>query len=138
MVEVDDAEDEEGPVFTFFLAWFGFTMVLFPLVATLDSAVFGGNLGRLMVPLISLIAAIPAALEFAFSGRDPYKVGVFVGAFVILFFVSILLQAIVSVGLGSMQPIPAVQFGFLFGAYVVAYVLVYRYGIGDLKATLTG
>lgn len=124
-------EETDGPVFTFFLSWLGFTMAAYPLVATFDSAVVGGSLGQLLVPLISLVVTIPAALEFAFSDRDAYRIGIFVGAFVILFFVSILLQAVVAVALGSLQPIPAAQFGFLFAAYVIAYVLVYRWEIGE-------
>lgn len=136
MVEVDD-DDEDGPVFTFFLSWFGFTLVVFPLVATLDSAVFAGNLGQLLVPLISLVVTIPAALEFAFSGRDPYKVGVFVGVFVVLFFLSIVLQAAVAVAMNADEPIPTVQFAMLFLAYIGAYVVVYRIGTDRIKGAFT-
>lgn len=133
MVDVED-DDEDGPVYTFFLSWFGFTLVVFPFVATLDSAVFGGNLGQLLVPLISLVVTIPAALEFAFSRRDPYNVGVFVGVFVGLFFLSILLQAGIAVAMGAEEPIPAVQFAMLFLAYIGSYVIVYRIGTDRIKA----
>lgn len=131
-------EDDDGPAYTFFLSWFGFTMVVFPFVATLNSAVFGGNLGQFMVPVISLVVTIPAALEFAFSGRDPYKVGMFVGAFVVLFFLSIILQAIIAVAINLEESIPAVQFGFMFAAYIGAYVLVYRIGLDRIKRAITG
>lgn len=133
-----DAEDDDGPVYTFFLSWFGFTMVVFPFVATLNSTVFGGNLGQFMVPVISLVVTIPAALEFAFSGRDPYKVGMFVGAFVVLFFLSIILQAVVAVVVNAEESIPAVQFGLMFAAYIGAYVLVYRFGLDRIKGAITG
>ncbi len=133
-----EAEDDDGPVYTFFLSWFGFTMVVFPFVATLNSTVFGGNLGQFMVPVISLVVTIPAALEFAFSGRDPYKVGMFVGAFVVLFFLSIILQAVVAVVVNAEESIPAVQFGLMFAAYIGAYVLVYRFGLDRIKGAITG
>ena len=65
----------------FFLALVAFGMLAFPLVATFDSAVRDGRLSGPWVPLISLVLASLPALEFAFSERDPYRVGWCVGAF---------------------------------------------------------
>lgn len=132
--------DEEplAPAYTFFLAWFGFAMVAFPFVATLDAAVFDGRLEGPAVPLGSVVLALPAALEFAFSGRDPVLVGKYVVAFVVLYFVAIVAQATVYVVLGVPEPIPVAEFLVLFAVYVVTYVLVYKRGLDRLRAATAG
>lgn len=125
------------PVYTFFFAWFGFTLAVFPLVATIDSTAFDGSLGTLIGLGASVVVSIPAALEFLFSDRNPRLVGKFVAVFVVLFFLAILLQASIYVSLGQTETIPILEFAVLLVTYAVAYVLVYRGGIDRLKATVT-
>lgn len=133
------ADDEAlEPVFTFFFAWFGFTLAVFPLVATIDSTGFGGSLGSLVGLAISVIVSIPPALEFLFSDRNPRLVGKFVAVFVGLFFVAIVVQSAVYVLLGRTETVPAIEFGFLLATYAAAYVLVYRGGLGRVRAAVTG
>lgn len=130
----DDALD---PVFTFFFAWFGITLAVFPLVATVNSGAFGGTFGTTVVLGISVVVAIPAALEFLFSDRDARLVGKFVGVFVVLFFIALVVQSAVFVALGETETIPAVEFAFLVATYVATYVLVYRGGLARVKAAVT-
>lgn len=125
------------PVYVFFLSMFGFGLVAIPLVATIDSVAFAGRLGGTVVPLASLALAIPPALEFAFSGRNPFLVGWYVGTFVVLYFLAIVGQAAVYVSLGIPEPIPAAELLVLFLTYVLAYVLVYRGGLNRLKRAIT-
>lgn len=130
-------EEPVEQVYTFFFAWFGFTLAVFPLVATLDSTAFGGSLGTLVGLGISVVVSVPAALEFLFSERDPRLVGKFVAVFVGLFFVAILLQASVYVALDRTETIPVLEFAVLFVTYLVAYVLVYRGGLARIRDALT-
>lgn len=131
------ADETQPPAVVFFLALVAFGMLAFPLVATLDSAVFDGRISGPWVPLISLFVATLPALEFAFSGRDPYRAGWYVGAFISLYFLVIVGQAAVYVSLGRGEPDPAVEVAGLLLTYVVAYLLVYR-GVGArLKSALT-
>lgn len=130
-------DDRVEAVYTFFYAWFGFTLAVFPLVATVDSTAFGGSLGSLVVLASSVVVTIPAALEFLFSDRDPRLVGTFVVVFVVLFFLAIVLQAVVYVAFELGDSIPAVEFVLLLVTYVAAYALVYRGGLDRLKGTLT-
>lgn len=130
-------DDRVEAVYTFFYAWFGFTLAVFPLVATVDSTAFGGSLGSLVVLASSVVVTIPAALEFLFSDRDPRLVGTFVVVFVVLFFLAIVLQALVYVAFELGDSIPAVEFVLLLVTYVAAYALVYRGGLDRLKGTLT-
>lgn len=133
----DETDDEPlRPAFVFFLALLGFAMTFVPLVATVDSIAFGGRLVGSVVPVASLALAIPPALEFAFSGRDPYLVGKYVGAFVVLYFLAIVGQAAVYVSLGVPEPIPVAELLVLFATYVVAYVLVYRGGWARLRRAI--
>lgn len=133
------AEEEAlEPVFVFFFAWFGLTLAVFPLVATLDSAAFGGSLGSLIGLGVSVVVSIPAALEFLFSDRNPRLVGKFVAVFVGLFFLVILGQSAVYVALGIPETIPVVDVGVLLVTYVVTYVLVYRGWLARLRAGLSG
>ena len=130
-------DETQPPAVTFFLALVAFGMLAFPLVATLDSAVFDGRLAGLLTPVISLFVAILPALEFAFSDRDPYRVGWYVGAFIGVYFLVIVGQAAVYVSVGRTEPEPAVEVAGLLLTYAVAYLLVYR-GLGArLKAALT-
>lgn len=132
------AEDDPfEPVYVYFFAWFGFTLAVFPLVATVDSTVFGGSLGGPTVLALSIAVTIPAALEFVFSDRNPRRVGLYVGVFVGLYFLAIIGQAAVYVALGVSETVPAVEFVLLFATYVVAYVLVYRGGIDRLRDAVT-
>lgn len=132
------AEDDSfEPVFTYFFAWFGFTLAVFPLVATIDTNAFGGTLGGPVVLAISVAVAIPAALEFVFSDRNPRQVGVYVGVFVGLYFLAIVGQAGLYVTLGIPETVPAVEYAVLFATYVVAYVLVYRGGLARLRGAVT-
>lgn len=132
------AEDEPfEPVYTFFFAWFGFTLAVFPLVATLDSTAFGGSLGPLVGLGISVVASLPAAMEFLFSDRNPRLVGKFVAVFVALFFVAIILQSSVYVALDRTETIPALEFTVLFATYLAAYLLVYRGGLARIRDALT-
>ena len=131
------SDESQPPAVVFFLALVGFGMVAFPLVATLDSAVFDGRLAGLWVPLISLFIAVLPAVEFAFSGRDPYRVGWYVGAFLGVYILVIVGQAAVYVSLGRSEPDPAVEVAGLLLAYVVAYLLVYRGYGARLRAALT-
>lgn len=132
------AEDDPfEPVYTFFLAWFGFTLAVFPLVATVDTTVFDGSLGGPVVLAISIVATFPAGVEFVFSDREPRRVGKFVGVFVALYFVAILAQATVYVAIGVTETVPALEFTLLFATYAVAYVLVYRGGLTRVRAALT-
>jgi hypothetical protein len=130
-------EDPFEPVYTFFFAWFGFTLAVFPLVATVNSAAFGGTLSSLVVLVASVVVTIPAALEFLFSDREPRLVGKFVAVFVVLFFVTLVAQATVYVSLGRTESIPAVEIAVLFVTYVAAYLLVYRGGLARLQAAVT-
>ena len=127
--------DDESlhPASVFFLALLGFAMTLVPLVATIDSIVFEGQHLRAGVPIASLVLAVPPAIEFAFSGRDPYLVARFALAFVVCYFFVILGQAVVYVGLGIPEPIPVAELFVLFATYAVAYVLVYRGGWARMK-----
>lgn len=126
-------DDPVEPVYTFFFAWFGLTLAVFPLVATIDSAAFDGTLGSLVGLGASVVVTIPGALEFVFSDRDPRLVGTFVVVFVVLYFVAIVLQAGVHVALGRAEPVAAVEFAVLFATYVATYGLVYRGGLAGLK-----
>jgi len=127
-------DDESlGSASVFFLAMLGFAMTFVPLVATIDSIVFGGQNVGAAVPVASLVLAVPPAIEFAFSGRDPYLVARYVGAFVVLYFLAIVGQAVVYVGLGIPEPVPVAELLVLFATYVVAYVLVYRGGWARMK-----
>lgn len=132
------ADDEAlEPVFTFLFASFGFTLAVFPLVATIESTVFGGSLGELVVLGTSVVLSIPAALEFVFSERNPRLVGRFVGVFVVLYFIVLVGQAGVYVALGASRTVPVAEFAALFATYVVAYWLIYRGGLGRLRGVLT-
>ncbi|MDZ7701577.1 MAG: hypothetical protein U5J98_05635 [Halobacteriales archaeon] len=132
------AEDDPfEPVYTFFFAWFGFTLAVFPLVATVDSSVFDGSLSGPVVLAISIVTTFPAGIEFVFSDREPRRVGKFVGVFVALYFVAILAQASVYVAIGVDETIPVLEFAVLFATYVAAYVLVYRGGLARVRAALT-
>jgi len=133
------SDDESiGPASVFFLALIGFAMTFVPLVATVDSIVFGGQNVGSAVPVASLVLAIPPAIEFAFSRRDPYLVARYVVAFVVCYFLVIVGQAVVYVGLGIPEPVPVAELLVLFATYVVAYVLVYRGGWARLKGALVG
>lgn len=132
------AEDDPfEPVYTFFLAWFGFTLAVFPLVATVDTVVFDGSLTGPVVLAISIVATAPAGVEFVFSDRNPRRVGKFVGVFVGLYFLAIVGQASAYVAIGVDEPIPAIELTALFATYAVAYVLVYRGGMARVRAALT-
>lgn len=132
------AEDEPvEPVYTFFFAWFGFSLAVFPLVATVNSTAFGGSLRLVVVLGASVVVTIPAALEFLFSDRNPRLVGKFVAVFVGLFFLAILAQAGLYVALGRTETIPAVEFAVLLATYVATYVLVYRGGLDRFTAAVT-
>ena len=124
------------PVYTFFFAWFGFTLAVFPLVATIDTTAFDGSLGTLVGLGISVVVSIPAALEFLFSDRNPRLVGKFVAVFVVLFFLAILLQALIYVGLDQTETIPILEFAVLLATYAVSYALVYRGGLDRLRAAV--
>ena len=133
------SDDESiGAASVFFLALIGFAMTFVPLVATVDSIVFGGQNVGSVVPVASLVLAIPPAIEFAFSRRDPYLVARYVVAFVVCYFLVIVGQAVVYVGLGIPEPVPVAELLVLFATYVVAYVLVYRGGWARLKGALVG
>lgn len=129
-------EDPFDAVFTFFFAWFGLTLAVFPLVATVNSAGFDGSLGSPLVLGISVVVSVPAALEFLFSDRNPRLVGQFVAVFVGVFFVAIVVQSAVFVAIGQTEPVPAVEFAFLLATYVVAYVLVDRGYVARLRDAL--
>lgn len=132
------AEDErQEPIYNFFLSTFGFAMIAFPLVATVNTTYFSGELGGGMLSVICLVFAIPPALEFAFSRRDPVRIGKYVITFLVIYFLVIVVQAAFFVSIGASEPIPAVQFSLLFVTYVITYVLVYRGGIDSLKRGLT-
>ncbi len=132
------AEDDPfEPVFTFFFAWFGFTLAVFPLVATINSNAFGGSLDGPVVLAISIAVTVPAGLEFVFSDRDPHQVGKFVGVFVGLYFLAILGQATAYVAMGIQETLPALEFALLFVTYLVAYGLVYRGGLARIRGALT-
>ena len=132
------AEDDPFEwVYTFFLAWFGFTLALFPLVATVDTTVFDGSLGGPLVLALSIAASVPAALEFVFSDRNARLVGWFVVVFVVLYFLAIVGQASVYVALGADETIAVLEFALLFATYVAAYGLVYRGGLARLRAAVT-
>jgi hypothetical protein len=132
------AEDDPfEPVYTYFFAWFGFTLAVFPLVATVDTTVFDGSLGGPVVLAISIAVTVPAALEFVFSDRNPRRVGLYVGVFVGLYFLAIIGQAGVYVSLGIAETIPAVEFALLFATYAVTYGLVYRGGLDWLRGAVT-
>lgn len=133
MAEDDPAE----PVYTFFAAWFGLTLALFPLVATVDSTAFGGSLGSPVVLASSVLVALPGALEFLFSDRNPWLVGQFVAVFVVVFFLALVVQSGVYVWLDRTETVPAVEFALLLATYVVAYVLVYRGGLARLRGAVT-
>lgn len=133
MAEQDNAE----PVFQFFFAWFGFTLAVFPLVATVDSVAFGGSLGNTVVLVASVVVSLPAALEFLFSDRNPHRVGRYVAVFVGLYFLMLVGQAGVYVALGRTETVPAVEFALLLVTYAVAYVLVYRGGLARLRGAVT-
>lgn len=130
-------DDPFEPVYVFFPAWFGLTLAVFPLVATIDSVVFDGSLGTLVVLVGCVVLTIPAALEFLFSDRNPRLVGWFVGVFVILYFLAIVVQAGVYVAVDQAETIPALEFGVLFATYVLAYLLVYRGGLARLTQGVT-
>lgn len=125
------------PVYTFFFAWFGFTLAVFPLVATVNSVGFDGTLSSTVVLAASIVVAVPAALEFLFSDREPRLVGKFVAVFVVLFFVAVVAQAVVYVSLGRSDSIPAVEFVLLVVTYAGAYALVYRGGLARLRAAVS-
>jgi len=125
------------PIFKFFFAWFGITLAVFPLVATIDSTAFGGSLGTLLGLGISVVVSIPAALEFLFSDRNPRLVGKFVAVFVVLFFIAIVIQASIYVALGQTETFPILEYVVLFATYAVAYALVYRGGLDKLQAAVT-
>lgn len=132
------SDDEPlGPASVFFLSLVGFALALLPLVATIDAVAFGGRFVGSGVPVASLVLAVPPAIEFAFSGRDPYMVGKFVGAFVVCYGLAILGQAAVYVALGIPEPVPAAELVVLVATYVVAYALVYRGGLARLKRAVT-
>lgn len=131
------AEDDPfEPVYTYFFAWFGFTLAVFPLVATINSAVFDGSLQPTVVLGASIVVTIPAALEFLFSDRNPRLVGKFVGVFVGLFFVALVVQSVVFVALDQTETVPVVEFAFLVATYAVAYVLVYKGGLDRIRAAV--
>ncbi|MFB6353853.1 MAG: hypothetical protein ABEJ92_07175 [Halobacteriales archaeon] len=132
------ADDAVEGVYQFFFAWFGLTLAVFPLVATVEATVFGGSLGSVVVLGASVVLTIPAALEFRFSDRNPRLVGLFVAAFVGLYFLAILGQAAVYVAIGRTETVPSAEFVVLLGTYAVAYVLVYRGGWARLRATVAG
>ena len=133
------SDDESlGPASVFFLALLGFAMTFVPLVATVDSIVFGGQNVGAAVPVASLVLAVPPAFEFAFSRRDPYRVARYVVAFIVCYFIAIVGQAVVYVSLGIPEPIPVAELVVLFATYAVAYVLVYRGGWARLKGTVSG
>ena len=131
------AEDEAlEPVFVFFFAWFGFSLAVFPLVATIDTHGFGGGLGSLTLLLVSVVVSIPAGLEFVWSDRNPRLVGTFVVVFVVLYFLALVAQAGAYVALGFERTVAALEFGALFATYAVTYWLVYRVGLGRVRAAL--
>lgn len=129
-------DDTVEPVYRFFFAWFGFTLAVFPLVATVDSVGFGGSLGSAVVLVASVVAALPAALEFLFADRNPRLVGVFVVAFAGLYFLVLVGQAAVYVALGRAETVPAVEVGLLLATYAVTYLLVYRGGLARLRGAV--
>ena len=130
-------EDEAlEPVLVFFFAWFGFSLAVFPLVATVDTHAFDGSLGGPTVLLISLVATVPAGMEFAFNDRNPRLVGKFLLAFVALYFLALVAQAGGYVALGLEETVAALEFGVLFATYAVSYGLVYRGGLDRLRAAL--
>lgn len=132
------AEDDPYEwVYTLFLAWFGFTLAVFPLVATLDTNVFDGSLGGPLVLAASIATSVPAALEFVFSDRNARLVGRFVLVFVVVYFLAIVGQASVYVALGADETIALLEFALLFATYAVAYGLVYRGGLARLKTAVT-
>jgi hypothetical protein len=124
------------PVSSFFYAWFGFTLAVFPLVATVDSTAFGGRLGGPTVLVASVVVSVPAALEFLFSKRNPRLVAWFVGVFVVLYFLAIVVQAGVYVALGLAETVAVVEFLVLGATYVVAYALVYKGGLSRLRSAV--
>lgn len=139
-VSVDDRMAEDDPyewVYTFFFAWFGFTLAVFPLVATIDTNAFDGSLGGPVVLGVSIAASVPAALEFVFSDRNPRLVGRFVVVFVGLYFLAIVGQASVYVAAGVTETIAALEYALLFVTYGVAYALVYRGGLSRLRDAVT-
>ena len=125
-------------VTTFFYAWFGLTLAVFPLVATVEATAFGGGFGSLAVLVASVVAALPAALEVAFSDRSLRRVGEFVAAFVVLYFLAIVGQAGAYVALGRTDTVPAAEVAVLLATYAVAYWVVYRVGVDRLRAALGG
>lgn len=137
-MDATERDEPLRPVYNFFLSTLAFTLVALPLVATVDRAALDGLLGGSGQPVASVALAIPAAFEFAFSGRDPFLVGKYVVAFLVCYFLVIVGQAAVYVSLGIPEPIPLVEFGLLFGTYLVAYLLVYRGGYDRLKRAIGG
>lgn len=131
-----DEVDPFEPIFTFFFAWFGLTLAVFPLIATIDTAAFGGTLGSFVVIVASTVVTIPAALEFVFSDRNPRLVATFVVVFVALYFVAIVAQSTAYVALGRDEPVPAIEVAVLFATYAAAYGLVYRDGLDRFRRTL--
>lgn len=129
-------EDAFEPVYTYFFAWFGFTLAVFPLVATLNSAFFDDSLGTTVVLGASIVATIPAALEFLFSDRNPRLVGKFVVVFVGVFFVALVVQSAMFVALDQTETVPAVELAFLVATYVIAYVLVYKGGLTRIRTAM--
>lgn len=132
------ADERTAAITTFFYAWFGVTLAVFPLVATVEARAFGGRFGSLAVLVASVVAALPAALEFAFTGRNVRRVWEYVVAFVVLYFLAILGQAGVYVVLGRTQTVVAFEIVVLFATYAVAYWLVYRVGVDRLRGAVAG
>lgn len=132
------AEEPMEPVFAFFFAWFAVSLALFPLVSTIDGAAFGGSLGSAVDLGISVVAALPAALEFHFSDRNPRLAGKFVAVFVGLFFLAVIGQSFVYVALGVPETLPVADLLVVLVTYVVTYVLVYRGGLARVRAALAG
>lgn len=131
-------DDAIASVMRFFYAWFGVTLALFPLVATIEANAFGGRFGTLGVLVASVVSSFPVALEFLFSERNPRRVGEFVVVLVALYFIAILGQAGVYVAIGRSDTVAAVEVVILLATYVVTYVLVYRVGVARLVGSARG